>query len=398
MTANSPPGPPDAAPDPAEMARPDRVPDDPDAPHGRCAHPGCAARWHTQDGRPRPLQRAGTGRPPKFCSSDCKDADRRARQAGRAGPGDTIDGAAWVRQLGEHAAARAALVEQVLTAFAVDRELLTQVRDDLLRRHAGLETATEQAVQAAETADRRAANAELDRDIARQQAAEQQQRTAERRADDALAEAAAARRQAAEDVRRAERRADQAEGQARGAEAVRERAEAALTELRDLAQAEREQAARAAAAQQARITELEHTVTAKDTEVHAGREQAAELRRRLEEQAGQLQRLQSDLDQARAETRTVRDQLGGELAQARHQAETEITELRTQLTEVHAQAAQATTAAKQVSRAETKLELARDELATLRRERDEAIAEREQQRARAEQAAEERTSQTRRAE
>ncbi|MFC6815553.1 hypothetical protein ACFQHS_09400, partial [Nonomuraea dietziae] len=122
------------------------------------------------------------------------DADRRTRQTRPSTPGDAIDGAVWVRQLGEHAAARTELVEKVLTVFTADRELFTQIRDDLLRRHAHLEASTTAAQEAAERSERRAANAERDRDIAREQADEAQaaQQAAERRADEASAEAAAA--------------------------------------------------------------------------------------------------------------------------------------------------------------------------------------------------------------
>ncbi|WP_346157846.1 hypothetical protein, partial [Nonomuraea recticatena] len=112
MTDSSPPGPPDApepSSDPASSGA--AAHEQQAAPHGRCAHAGCATQWATADGRPRPLLRAGTGRPPKFCSGDCKDADRRARQARPAASGDAIDGAVWVRQLGEDAGRRAPLIE-----------------------------------------------------------------------------------------------------------------------------------------------------------------------------------------------------------------------------------------------------------------------------------------------
>ncbi|NUR27064.1 MAG: hypothetical protein HOV83_14670, partial [Catenulispora sp.] len=141
---------------------------DPDAPYGRCGNPNCAARWHTPDGRPRPLEKPKT-KPRTYCSDDC-GREARSRPLPEV-PGAPVDGASWVRRLSENTTARLGLAERMLAEAAADRELYVQLRDELLARNTALESATAAALERTDQAERRAGNAELARDVARQQAA-----------------------------------------------------------------------------------------------------------------------------------------------------------------------------------------------------------------------------------
>ncbi|MFI6928621.1 hypothetical protein ACIBIZ_52490 [Nonomuraea spiralis] len=321
---------------------------DPDAPYGRCGNPNCAARWHTSDGRPRPLEKPKT-KPRTYCSADCGQ-EARSRPLPVV-PGVPVDGAAWVRRLSENTTARLGLAERMLAEATADRELYVQLRDELLTRITQLETATAAALERTEQAERRAGNAELDRDVARQQAADAHdlQQAAERRADNATAETAAIRRTAAEEVRRAERRADQAEGRALAAETSRQRAEAALDQLREQVQAEHEQVAMERQQAADTLEQLRQRLAQGERELAAERDAAAGLRSELATAAAHVQAVDARLEELRAELarrqadhKHERNRLTGERAQAGQ----ELTAQRATCDALRAQLAETTTTAR----------------------------------------------------
>ncbi|MEU1726196.1 hypothetical protein [Nonomuraea sp. NPDC005692] len=303
---------------------------DPDAPYGRCGNPNCAARWRTVDGRPRPLEKPKT-KPRTYCSGDCGQ-EARSRPLPEV-PGAPVDGASWVRRLNENATTRIQLAERMLAEAAADRELYGRLRDELLARITQLESTTAAALERTEQAERRAANAELARDVARQQASDAHdlQQAAERRTDNAVTEMETIRRHAAEEVGRAEGRANQAEGRAEAAETSRKRAEDALHKLREQVQAEREQVAIERQQTADALDQLRQRLELSEQELAAERDAAAGLRSeltaaaahvqavdaRLEELRAELVRRQADHERERNRLTDERDQAGQELAAQR---------------------------------------------------------------------------------
>ncbi|MEU4235451.1 hypothetical protein AB0F17_65245 [Nonomuraea sp. NPDC026600] len=320
----------------------------------QCARPGC--------GRAKPEREPGKGgRPSKYC---CKLCANEASRAADSAPAALATHTAAAVFTAEASQIRAAL-HQRDAQLAAEREDLRRLDEHLVQVTEAITTQLGQAESRVQQADQ---DAEQAREAMRAALAARQ--TAEQERDAALHD----RQQALHDRQEAEEHRDRIHGEARAnAERLGTQIGRLTTQLHDeqaLTSRQTEQL-HSLGTELARATELaderatilaerDHQLVQAHADIRRLSEHLEQATTHLSTTRQQLEQAGSAAEQARAETRTVRDQLTGQIADQQRRTEAERDRLQEQRDQ--ARLGQATTAAR-LEMAERELQALRHQLA-----------------------------------